>query len=255
MNEEIFENFYITRFKSGKSRKENANIISESTLNIKLNNIPVASLVCLSKNLKELSVGYLISEGIIKDINEIKQIKELLPNIFIQTKNKVEDLNLYTELRSSGCIGIKQTWNQNIKPIHSSIKIDVKTIFKAQELVDNKCVLWKISGGTHSAAAFKESGELIAFFEDVGRHNAVDKIIGCLYLKKINPNNCFLVTTGRQSAGMVLKAVRAKIPVIISNTAPIAQGVELARKFNVTLICFAREPKLSLYSNEDRIYF
>ncbi|NHI94243.1 MAG: formate dehydrogenase accessory sulfurtransferase FdhD [Candidatus Lokiarchaeota archaeon] len=253
MIEELLEKFCITRIKNGVSKKENVNIISEYTLNINLNNKSITSLICLPKNLEELTIGYLISEGIIKNLNEITHIEKRLPNFFIQTEKKMDNLDQYLELRSSGCIGIKQTWNQQIKTVESSIKIDIKTIFTVQKIVNEKCVLWKISGGTHSAAAFKESGELIAFFEDVGRHNAVDKIIGHLYLKEIDPTNCLLVTTGRQSAGMVLKAIRAGFPIIISNTAPIVQGVELARKYNVTLICFAREPTFSIYSNEDRI--
>ncbi|MHA1783742.1 MAG: formate dehydrogenase accessory sulfurtransferase FdhD [Candidatus Helarchaeota archaeon] len=249
----VLDKFKVTKIKNGKASEEIVDVVTEYTLNIKLNNISVASLVCLPINIKELAIGYLISEGLLNNINDIEIIKEILPNIYINTRNPVDNIELYTELRSSGCIGIKQTWDQHVEKVESSLQIDTKTIFTAQKILDEKCGIWKVSGGTHSAAIFSREGELIAFYEDIGRHNAIDKIIGHVYINRIQPNNCFLVSTGRQSAGMLLKMIRAKIPIVISNTAPIAQGIELARKFNITLICFAREPKLSVYSNRQRI--
>lgn len=253
MKEEILKTFEITKIQAGKKSKETAKVVSEYTLNIKLNNIPVAGLVCLPNNLKELAVGYVISEGLLKNIEEIELIKEVYPNIFIRTKSEIKDIELYTELRSSGCVGIKQTWEQNVEKVKSSLKINITTIFRAQAILNEKCNVWKASGGTHSAAVFSNKGDLIAFYEDVGRHNAIDKIIGHLYLKGLEPTSYFLVSTGRQSAGMLLKLIRAKIPIVVSNTAPMVQGIELAREYGITLICFAREPKLSIYSNDERI--
>ena len=253
MKEDTIKEFNIKKIQDGKEIQEFVKVVSEYTLNIKLNNIPVASLVCLPKNFKELTVGYLISEGLLKDVNEIELIKEVHPNIFVKTKSEIKDIELYTELRSSGCVGIKQTWEQNVEKVESSLMIDVKTIFKAQEILDDKCNIWKTTGGTHSAAIFSKDGALLAFYEDIGRHNAIDKIIGHVYLNEIDPTSCFLVSTGRQSAGMVLKLIRAKIPIVVSNTAPMVQGIELAQEFGITVICFARKPKLSLYSSEKRI--
>ena len=253
MIDETMNEFEISKIQDGKKIKEKVKVVTEYTLNIKLNNIPVASLVCLPINLKELAVGYLISEGLLKNIDDIELIKEVYPNLFIRTKSEIKDIELYTELRSSGCVGIKQTWEQNVEKVISSFKIDVKTIFKAQNVLNEKCDIWKVSGGTHSAALFSKTGELLAFYEDVGRHNAIDKVIGHVYLNKISPSSCFLVSTGRQSAGMILKLIRARIPMVVSNTAPMVQGIELAREYGITLICFAREPKLSIYSNEQRI--
>ncbi len=253
MKEETINEFKIKKIKQGKIINETGKVVSEYTLNIKLNNIPVASLVCLPANFKELTIGYLISEGLLKNIDDIELIKEIHPNIFVKTKSEIKDIELYTELRSSGCVGIKQTWEQNVERVNSSLEITIDTIFDAQDVLDQKCNIWKTTGGTHSAAIFSKDCELIAFYEDIGRHNAIDKVIGYMYLNKMDPTNCFLVSTGRQSAGMLLKLIRAKIPIVISNTAPMVQGIELAREYNVTLICFARKPRLSIYSNEKRI--
>ena len=253
MKEEKLKEFKIINIKDGIKSEESVKVVSEYTLNIKLNNIPVASLVCLPNNLKELAIGYVISEGLLKDTNEIELIKEFYPNIFIRTRSEIKNIELYTELRSSGCVGIKQTWDQNVEKVRSSLKIDVDTIFRSQAILNEKCNIWKVSGGTHSAAVFSKTGDLIAFYEDFGRHNAIDKVIGYLYLNHLDPTSCFLVSTGRQSAGMILKLIRAKIPIVISNTAPMVQGIELARENGITLICFAREPKLSIYANKERI--
>jgi len=253
MKEETLKEFEIKKIQNGKVIKETGKVVSEYTLNIKLNNIPVASLVCLPADLKELTVGYLISEGLLKNTDEIELIKEVYPNIFVKTKSEIKDIELYTELRSSGCVGIKQTWEQNVEKVESSLNINVQTIFEAQQVLDNKCNIWKTSGGTHSAAIFSQDGSLVAFYEDVGRHNAIDKVIGHVYQNKLDPTSCFLVSTGRQSAGMILKLIRAKIPIVISNTAPMVQGIELAREYGISLVCFARKPKLSIYSKEERI--
>ncbi|MHA1249381.1 MAG: formate dehydrogenase accessory sulfurtransferase FdhD, partial [Candidatus Helarchaeota archaeon] len=96
--------------------------------------------------------------------------------------------------------------------IKSDINIDqnlINIIFKSQKKLQDLAEIWRKTGGTHQAAVFKLSGDLVAFAEDCGRHNAMDKVIGKTYLQKINPNKCFLITTGRLSFGMVSKVIRA----------------------------------------------
>jgi len=112
--------------------------------------------------------------------------------------------------------------------------------------------VFKTTGGTHSAAIF-ENGKLIAFAEDVGRHNAVDKVIGMAALGKTDFSKSVLVSSGRQPANMVLKAARVGIPIIASIAAPIYSGIEAARKTGVTLICFVRGQRINVYSNPERV--
>jgi len=112
--------------------------------------------------------------------------------------------------------------------------------------------IFRATGGTHSAAIF-EDGKLVAFAEDVGRRNAVNKVIGIAALRKINFSRSVLVSSGRQAADMVLKAARVGIPIITSIAAPLYSGVEVAKKTGITLICFARGQRMNVYSNPERI--
>jgi FdhD protein len=219
----------------------------EKTFNIFINIRKIASLLCSPLDLRELAAGFLISEGIIDSLDLIKKIEVKGTNIIASSDTFQPDIEYWMEVRSSGCVGIQKSWENLIKPIQSNIEINPEIIFKSQKLLRDKNVIWRETGGTHAAGIFSASGKLLAFSEDIGRHNAIDKVIGKLYLKKIDPSSVFLATTGRQSVGMVAKVARAKIPIIVSNTAPLDQGIDLARKLKMKLICFSREPKLNLY--------
>lgn len=219
----------------------------EKTINIFINIRKIASLLCSPLDLKELAAGFLISEGIIDSLDLIKKIEVKGTNIIVSSDIFQPDIEYWMEVRSSGCVGVQKSWEDLIQPIETNIEINPEIIFKAQKLLRDKNVIWKETGGTHAAGIFSTLGKLLAFSEDIGRHNAIDKVIGKIYLENIDPSSVFLVTTGRQSVGMVAKVARAKIPIIVSNTAPLDQGIDLARKLKMKLICFSREPNLNLY--------
>ncbi|MHA1751154.1 MAG: formate dehydrogenase accessory sulfurtransferase FdhD [Candidatus Helarchaeota archaeon] len=239
------------RFKiydNGNWLKKESEICIEKTFNIFVNIRKIASLLCMPLDLKELAVGFLITEGIINDINIIKSIEIKGINIIVYSDKFNAKIDYWMEIRSSGCIGVKKSWENLIKPFDIKINIDPEVIFKAQQILQESGKIWKKTGGTHIAGIFSlKNGKLLEYSEDVGRHNAIDKVVGKIYLKKIDPSSCFLVTTGRQSVGMVGKVARAGIPMIVSNTAPLSQGIDLARKLNMKLICFSREPIFNLY--------
>ena len=109
-----------------------------------------------------------------------------------------------------------------------------------------------MTGGTHSAAIFHEE-KLVAFAEDIGRHNAVDKVIGAAAMKKVEFSKCVIVSSGRQPANMVLKAARVGIPIVASIAGPVNSGVDIAIKTGVTLICFVRGQRMNVYSYPERV--
>ena len=111
---------------------------------------------------------------------------------------------------------------------------------------------WKKTGGVHCSVLFKE-GEVLAKMSDIGRHNTLDKIIGFAKLKKIDLSECYIGCTGRQPSGMVSKCANAGIPIIISKAASTTGGITTAKMTGVTLICFARDERFTVYSNEWRI--
>ena len=110
------------------------------------------------------------------------------------------------------------------------------------------------TGGLHAAALFDERGDLLAVREDVGRHNAVDKIVGWALLGSRLPlEGCILMVSGRAGYEIVQKSVVARIPIVCSVSAPSSLAVELAREFNVTLVGFLRETRANIYSAPQRV--
>jgi FdhD protein len=119
--------------------------------------------------------------------------------------------------------------------------------------MDEKAVFFKKTGGLHNSGIFKADGTMIAFSEDVGRHNTVDKVIGEGLLSKTHFTQCFLIITGRVPGDMIYKAAKAGIPIVASVTAVLNSGIFSAQKANITLIGFAREKRLNIYTNPERI--
>ena len=112
---------------------------------------------------------------------------------------------------------------------------------------------YRTTGGTHSAALFSTEGELLIYSEDVGRHNAVDKAIGSSLLGEVQLDNKILAVSGRLSEELVFKCARARMPLVMSLSAPLSRGLELAKMAGITLIGFARGDRFNVYTHPHRI--
>jgi len=162
------------------------------------------------------------------------------------------ELELWTEVRSSGCIGIKSSW-EGIEPITSKVKIKKEVLLNAIEQIKEKGKIWRRTGGTHSSLICTKEGDIVSFCEDVSRACSVDKAAGAALLSGIDLSNCALVTTGRLSGGMVAKVARAGIPIVVSKAAPLSTGIALSKMVGMTLVAFVRNPNLYIYSGQERI--
>ena len=115
-----------------------------------------------------------------------------------------------------------------------------------------KSELYKTTGGTHSAA-LSDGENILIFHEDIGRHNAVDKVIGDAFLQQIRLDDKILITSGRVSSEILLKVAKGGIPLLVAISAPTDMAVELANKLGITLIGFARGKRMNVYTHEERI--
>ncbi|MFX1346137.1 MAG: formate dehydrogenase accessory sulfurtransferase FdhD [Promethearchaeota archaeon] len=262
----------ITRIK--KLEKENVQdvVLIESPIDIYINSEPLANIICLPIDLKELAFGFLFSVGIINSVEDIKDIKisEVENNIFVELHNtvdfKIEDINMNPVSRviDTTC-GISSPWRKLIKNrldeakvkeklwSEDTIKIKSEIIFSAIKTMQLNTPLYRETGGCHGAAIFDFKGNLLAVKEDIGRHNAIDKVIGEMLLKQHSFENVFLTSTGRLTGDSVLKAVRAKIPIVASFSAAIESGIKLAFAYGITLIGFARGSRMNIYTHPERI--
>ncbi|MCB0736357.1 MAG: formate dehydrogenase accessory sulfurtransferase FdhD [Bacteroidetes bacterium] len=222
----------------------------------------------------ELALGFLFTEGILKSYNDVKTVRfcedvdtsEAVENIVIvELKDGVEfnaDLSERNFYMTSSCgvcgkASIEAIENQNCSSLLvQNDFVAAETIKSLPSTLLNHQKNFGYTGGIHAAALFSTKGELVLCREDVGRHNALDKLIGAIIAQEnIDPTNCLLLVSGRTSFELVQKAVLAQIPVIAAVGAPSSLAVETARNFNQTLIGFLKESRFNIYSNPERITF
>jgi FdhD protein len=217
-------------------------------------------------NDEELAAGFLFTEGIIKTAEEISEIKhvhadENLVQVVLK-ENVIPALgnaarNFYTT-SSCGICGKASMDAIHTISQYAEIKNDniipAAVFYALQYELKKQQKVFEDTGGIHASALFDAAGKFIMLREDVGRHNALDKIIGAAMLKKQLPlNNSILLLSGRASFELVQKAVMAGIKIIASVGAPSSLAVEMAKENDETLIGFLREDRFNIYSGKERI--
>ena len=235
-------------------------IAVEAPVDIYVNDQHVVTLFSLPTQLKELGIGWLLSQAIVKSIDEIISVQVKENNVRISCSGKVETrikAAKTMKIMDSSCGSTIEDFlfliDRMIKPFaDSDYGVKAEKILQFVKVLNEKSTLFKLTGGTHSAAIFHEE-KLVAFAEDIGRHNAVDKVIGAAAMKKVEFSKCVIVSSGRQPANMVLKAARVGIPIVASIAGPVNSGVDIAIKTGVTLICFVRGQRMNVYSYPERV--
>jgi len=231
-------------------------VASEKKLRIFSDSKEILSLLCTPVMVKELVIGFGLSEGILKggDLQTwcAERIEILWRDNGIEVYMPVEVPEAAATLTSGCAKGVTFIEDKELPVIQDGFTIDTNTIFDLYKEFQKKSELFKTTGGVHSAALCDEK-EIIIFTEDIGRHNAVDKIIGYAFLENIAVQDKILLLSGRLSSEIVNKTVKAGVPVLISRAAPTDLAVEIARRHNITLIGFLRGQRLNIYSNPERI--
>jgi FdhD protein len=225
-------------------------VMVEETIELIVNGSKLSSIVTTPDLHKELAVGYLVTEGAIKGKSDLKSIEKKGNWLLLQIRS-FEHFDLWHELRSSGCVGIN--WDRH----DEDVSLPREQTFSSSILLDSMKYLYDEiqdrTGGAHTASLVAPDGRLQYKAVDIGRHNAIDKVVGMAVLNGDDLSKMFLVSSGRQPAGMVMKAARAGIPLVISKAAPISSGIDSARRANVTLCCFATTEKMKVFSVPERI--
>lgn len=217
----------------------------------------------------ELAVGFLFTEGILQSKDQIISIKHCgkFPNnqntvrVELSDKTAIDigklQRNFYT---TSSCGVCGKTSLESLATGATAIqlidfpKVKASIINELNAKVRNSQAVFDTTGGLHAATLFDISGELIDIKEDVGRHNAVDKLIGSQFLKGNIPlDNKILFLSGRASFELLQKAVMAKIPIVCAVGAPSSLAVEAAKEFGVTLLGFVRDGRFNIYCGDERL--
>ena len=231
-------------------------VVTEFPLTITLNNREVVTLLCSPTNLEYLAAGFLFSEGLIEGKDDIKEIKVDDEGAMVQVETKKDKgfLSLPSSRRlvtSGGGRGAPLYHAQQAK-VESDIEISVGEAFTLVDDFVQRSAVFKATGGVHSAALC-DTKSILVFSEDIGRHNAIDKVFGECMLKDIPTAGRLVITSGRVSSEILLKVAKRDVPVLISKSAPTNMGVKLASDLGITLIGFARGKKANIYTNEWRV--
>ncbi|MDD5472975.1 MAG: formate dehydrogenase accessory sulfurtransferase FdhD [Candidatus Methanoperedens sp.] len=221
----------------------------EDTIELFVNRLHMAAILATPEMIKELALGYLICEGIVKTQDEIKEFHIDGKTVHIEIE-PTEHLELWRELRSSGCVGVRWDENEDVSVL-SDIIFSKDAIKKSLAFLESE--VYRKTRGTHSACLVNTDGECVVKAIDIGRHNAFDKVVGRAILEGIDVSRHFMLSTGRQSAGMVQKAARAGIPLVATKTAPLNTGIEAAEKAGVCLVCFVSNGRMAVFTHPERL--
>ncbi|HEY6010304.1 MAG TPA: formate dehydrogenase accessory sulfurtransferase FdhD [Nitrospirota bacterium] len=235
-------------------------VASELPVRLILNNEQLVTLLCTPSELEELAVGFLLSEGLLHNRSAIKalEVSEREPAVRIELADLPKDWERMFEKRtiSSGCgKGITFTSYRNGAERRMAVAERMITLDDVRrQLSDFRTIskLYLETGGVHSAA-LSDGRNILFFSEDIGRHNAVDKLIGKAFLQSVPVENKVLLTSGRVTSEIMTKAGRNRFPILISRAAPSCMSVSMAEDLGITLIGFARGDRMNIYTWPNRI--
>ena len=236
----------------GKSSQQE-HVAIETPYTITLNEVEIGASMVLPTGLEEFGVGFLFGQGYIQSPEEVKEVI-VCPEGRISVYADVANMEPREVIITSGCGGTGKIPREMLeghieKPHEMTISFNEIKSFIRQVL--HASPLGSMTHCVHGCGLWSD-GRLQAFFEDVGRHNAVDKIMGAILLGRASPKAA-IYTTGRLTSDMVLKCARMRIPVVMSRTAPSSLGLAIAARAGITLAAYARPERLNIFHGAERI--
>ncbi|MDB6058523.1 MAG: fdhD [Verrucomicrobiales bacterium] len=257
----------IIRWRDGKaSAAETDQVACEEPLEIRVDNQPISVTMRTPGNDEELAVGFLLSEGLITTREQVARIEPYprnrdknVINVFLSPDVQIDFARLTRHVFMSSSCGLCgkssiDAVHQHFPKITSEISVAANILQSLPDKIRAKQETFDKTGGLHAAAIFNTAGNLIVLREDVGRHNAVDKVLGYAFLNNLHSlTEHVLVVSGRTSFEIIQKALAARIPIIAAVSAPSSLAVEFANESGQTLIGFLREGRMNIYTHPERI--
>jgi FdhD protein len=233
-----------------------AETIVEAPVSLTVNGQVWLTFMCTPVDLEAMAVGFLYNEGIIESMKEVENVRvcEHGDNVDVWLNRSVDQPTSWR--RTSGCTG-------GVTAVDALARVDVafdgdqprfppEAIGHLVEQFFEAQVLYRETGGVH-ASALSDGEKIVVAAEDIGRHNTLDKISGLCLMNEISPQTRILITTGRISSEMLQKAARMNVPILISRTSPSSLSIEMAERYGITLIGYARTHRFNVYSNAQRV--
>jgi FdhD protein len=239
-----------------KWKSVDAGTIVETPVSLTVNGTVWITFMCTPVHLEALAIGFLYNEGVIQKMDEVVDVRvcEHGDNVDVWLSHTVEQPTSWR--RTSGCTGGVTAVDLLAKPNVSLHDVNVE--FKPEDIdlfvgmLLEAQVLYRETGGVHTSI-LSDGSQAVVSAEDIGRHNTLDKIAGLCLMNDIWPETRILMTTGRISSEMLQKAARLNAPILISRTSPSSLSIEMAERYGITLIGYARKHRFNVYSNRQRV--
>ena len=244
------------RYEFKKWEHYEAETIVEAPVSLTVNGKVWITFMCTPIHLEALAIGFLYNEGIINNMNEVEDVRicEHGDNVDVWLSHAAEQPENWR--RTSGCTGgvtaVDMLAKPNVTFSENRLVIEPETIMELVEKLFNSQELYRTTGGVHTSA-LSDGEKVLVAADDIGRHNTLDKIAGLCLMNDIWPQNRVLITTGRISSEMLQKSARLEAPILISRTSPSSLSIEMAQRYGITLIGYARRHRFNVYANTFRV--
>lgn len=246
------------RIKGGCQEEILDPVVIEAPLTIFLNERELVTLLCTPEHMDELAVGFLYSEGLLagaKDLQSVQVDADKGLAWVIGNEKVLAGQTFLKRYITTGCgkgTSFYAFHDTGSRPVISDLQVPAENLLALMRRVQQGSELFARTGGVHSTALCS-AGEVLVFRDDIGRHNAADKIIGRCFLDGVTLDDKVLISSGRISSEILLKTAKAGIPVLVSRSAPTALAIEIAEQVGVTVAGFARGDRLNIYTHPQRI--
>lgn len=251
----------VIKVRQGSVENATQDIATEIPFTITVHEMEIATLLCSPVDLKELAYGFLYTSGFIKSAADVLSFSLDATRWIaaVETASPPDPSHMDKRLYTSGCgKGVMYAHINEIafrKPIQNTMTVSDETIQALAHWLQHSSDVYRTTGGIHTAALSIRGETPVVHFDDIGRHNAVDKVIGSALIQSIDGTQAILISSGRTSSEILHKARTCAVPIILSRGAPTHQAVLRARDMGITLIGFARGGNFTIYSHEKRIVF
>lgn len=256
------KNYNILRINRDIINNEEDMVILEYPFTIFIDYEEIITLLCSPMSLKYLAVGFLHSEGFIENYEAIEsiQVDEENGRVYIKLNirktfnEKLQGKRTITSGCGKGTLFYNVLDSFKSKKINNTVEIIPSQIADLMRRFNSESELFHSTGGVH-ACAICSNDDIMYFEEDIGRHNALDKVLGKALIHNIDLSDKIILTSGRISSEMLIKAAKRGVPVLVSRSAPTSLAIDMARDLNIALVGFVRGEKMNIYSSFPSLKF
>lgn len=246
--------------RSGRQTALNDQVVREQRIELVLNGVPLLAMLTLPRDVEALALGFLVSEGLWRDRRRLPEVH------FDSSAGQIQCVGQFDPDAAesihrrwtfgTGCGGGGTARDPSVlaecRPLDSRLTVSASRLAARGREFGRQGVLYRLTGGVH-ACGITDTDRVLLFAEDVGRHNAFDKVAGMALLAGMDLSDKIALTTGRLSAEIVGKAIAHGVPVLASSSAPTAMGLQWSRQFGMTLVGFLRGGRLNVYTGYQRV--